>query len=780
MQDGQALRNPGLASEVPKSAQNTESNVQSNGVRRANTISAAPTSLLSIEGNGSSHHGEGQKDDAAHRGHVTGVPADETHLDAHLPARPATSFESNVRHQQHKAPIFSKQSPERRPRQRRQSIETQNTTRNRLFDARSRLRSIGEGTTRNRHESPSAMHVSPIRREPDIRQLEDLIDHAIDEQAKLDDMETRTEQSTRLRSVTAKGSTSKTSPSNKRSVAPEPVGSPVRHGRSNRSSSRPRESIPVPRSQVGKDSDHLSVFSGQHISSTRKQRMSTESVLPRSSLDSMPSADRGCPSIYSSPEMKAVHEIFHLHPFVPCVHAPSPVKQRAAAFEEMALRDKHTMHEQPHKPNGTVQVKKQWWLERLDNGRASHAEGKIRPETAPAPMGSRNLQRNNATSTRIVAKPAKSGPIPLALPQLVTSRGRGFSTSSQSEDLFEAAPQSQAALSRLPPHVSSARAAPPASDAQDIDNETKAPLFNWKPLTPNITAPAGKTGLSSPEKSSLEANAGSDIPEPGSDATSQPQQRAKDLMQAVNQDTASQNAQGQDSACEIDMALGAITHRPVQHSHQSQAPSPEREILGSTAPAKQDHTSAKGKVYGMTMVQVGGAETHREELGMEQWGSSSGDLTVDDEKEVVVVQNDGSTGEHGKTATTSGIEVSSWQSQSKDGTPLPLMLGAASDSASASGPSSPGRGRALSRTLARQSTVMNDADEGNRVTVSRSTSRTGNVRVTVEVRTPQGSPIKGKVGKDGVGGGNGKGGTVVIVTTDLQGGEEGRRSKGSR
>ena len=67
-----------------------------------------------------------------------------------------------------------------------------------------------------------------------------------------------------------------------------------------------------------------------------------------------------------------------------------------------------------------------------------------------------------------------------------------------------------------------------------------------------------------------------------------------------------------------------------------------------------------------------------------------------------------------------------------------------------------------------QTKVMKDEGNGNSVRLSRSTSKAGNVRVTVEVRTPQGSPIKGKGDKDG----DGKGDCVVIVTTDVQRSEQ--------
>lgn len=72
-----------------------------------------------------------------------------------------------------------------------------------------------------------------------------------------------------------------------------------------------------------------------------------------------------------------------------------------------------------------------------------------------------------------------------------------------------------------------------------------------------------------------------------------------------------------------------------------------------------------------------------------------------------------------------------------------------------------------------QSRVMRNEESGNGVRVSRSRSKVGNVRVTVEVRTPQGSPSKGYAQRDPVGDGNGKGERVVIVTTDVEESEEG-------
>lgn len=756
IQHRQGLGSPDLASKVQNSARSSEINAQSSRVRWANAASDTPTSLPSTGKNEASRHCGRWTDDPVYHRPATASLADETYLYAGLPAGPVTSVEATLRHQQRLAPSFPKLSPDRVVTQKTQSIGTKITPRNRLSEARSRLRSIGERTMGNPVEPPSYMHVSPSPRKLDIHGLEDLVGDVIDEQAKLDSIATSAEQSSGLRLTTSKVPTGMTRSSKRWSVETEPTGSPLRRRGSNRSSSRRRASVHALTTVGGKESDLSSVSSGQQISPTRKQRLSTESVLPRSSLDSVSMADRAYSSVCSSPQTKAVHKIFHMQPQAPCAQTPSPVKQRAAAFERMMQRDKHIMYEQAHKCNGNVHGQHPWWHDRSDNHRAIHMKGNVKQESALTGLAGQTLQHHPVTSTGAVMKSAISGPIPLALPQVISSGRRAVSTSSQSEDMLVVAPQREAALSRLSSRAQSPRTVRKTSGTQAIDTETRPPIFRWKALVLDQTTPACTKDVFLPEEPSSQANAGIE---------SQPKQRAMNQSQAVDQNTSARHEQGQDPMGGVrqlkDIGPASTIRHPMQQIHQPQALTPERLLLGRTASVKQDHTSASGRVYGSAMEQVSGAKMHCEGVRMRPWCSPT-DIAVDADKFVAVSQDVGGTEEHGKILTTSGNDVARCQTPSKG----------ASESVSAPGASSPLRGRMPSRTLPRQGRAMEDAGKGNSVTVSRSKSKAGNVKVTVEVRTPQGSPSKGTGEKDEVAKGVEKGETVVIVTTDVQGDEE--------
>ncbi len=752
---------------MQKFAQKDEVDVATGRVRRANTTSAAPRYPSSVKGKESSQHDGRPKGDVNQYDNVTGGAADKKYPSSGLLARPATSFASTTPYQQLKPPIFSKQSPEKGTSQRRQSsLDAQSTVGNGLFGARARLRSIDHGTSEDPVEASRCTNLLPVRRRPDIHDLQDLIDHAIDEQAELDIIATSTKQSPRLKSIPSQVEMSMTSPSKGQSIETRSGSSPVRRGRSIRNSSHPRISIAARTTLGSKNGDHPPSSPGQQLSPTRKQRLSTESVLPRSSVDSGPSATSAYPSDYSSSEMKPRHEIFHLHRPPPVGQAPSPVKERTAAFEKMMQHDKQIMSEQQHKNNGNIYVKKHWWLE-SDDSQTNHTQGVVKQEpNATATEAGRNVPRNPPTSTCSVTPTLRSGPIPLALPQLISSRGRVVSTSSQFDDSFETAPQSEAALSRLSSRVHSPRTVLKASGAQDIGNELKSPLFRWKAFMLDKRSPADKEVPVSPQESGLEANAGKDVAEQARDTVSHLQHRAKDLSGA-NQDATSQREQDESTVRAVvrshDVGKTFNTCRPIRESCELQVLTPERLTLPNTASTKLNRFPSDG------------SEIHHEVAQTEQrW--SSGDMAVDDGKEVAAAQTDESTEKYGEAAIESAIEATiSRQRRSRDSMPFPLIPVEASGSASASasGPGSPIRGRAASRTLSRQSTVMKEEGNQNGVRVSRSRSKAGNVRVTVEVRTPQGSPVKPAGDKDRKGQGNGSGERVVIVTTDVQGEEQG-------
>jgi hypothetical protein len=760
-------------------AQSAEVGVPTARVKRANTTSAAPTRLRSTEGKeGIQQDGRPDADNVRY-GSVTGNAADKIYSNASLPARPTTSFECVTPHRESK-PGFSKQSPERRYTHRRQSsLDTESTTLNHLSDARARLRSTGEETTGKPIEASRGIKLSPVRRKTDIHDLQDLVDNAIDEQAELDNIIASTKQSPRLNSIASQVEMTMTSPSKRQSIGTESSGSPLRRGHSARSPSRPRVSIPAPTNIAGQGGGHHpSISSNQQTSPTtsRKPRLSTESVLPRSSIDSEPSASPAYASVYSSPEIKPGLEVFHLHPLLPGGQAPSPVKQRTAAFEKMMQHDKQIMYDQAHKQNGNIYVKKHWLPDSSDDNGTTHVPGKLKREhIATTSKIGRTMQYNPPTNTRNVTPTPNSGPIPLALPQLISSRGGAVSASSQLEESFQTAPQSEAALSRLSSRVHSPRTVAKAAAAQDVANETRSPFFRWKPFMLEKKAPAHHAGPISPQECSFEGNAGRDVPEKARDSASRLE------LRAGNQDAITQLQDDQSTVRAVVQSndVGSSTsRRPTQESRLPGRMTPRRLTLRNTVSTKQDLTSMNGAVNTTVARQVSGLNTNHEAAQTEQ-EYSSGDMTVDDGKEVALPQSDNSTEAYDETKTEPAIEATTCsQPRWKDSTPFPLIPVEASSSAPASGPGSPVRGRAASRALHRQTAtkMTKDEDNGHGVRVSRSRSKAGNVRVTVEVRTPKGSPVKGngEKGEQGNGGGlaKGMGERVVIVTTDVQEDEE--------
>ena len=750
-QDGQCPRSPKPAGQTRKAAERAEIDSPHGRVNRATTTFAAPKGLPSSEGTQSNRHDGRPKSDGDHHETITGNAGGRKRLNDSLPARPATNFESVTPLQQYKASIPSKQSPERRDTQRRQaSLDTQSITQIRLSEARARLRSVGHETTENLVVPSRGMNVSPVRRKGDIHQLQDIIDNAIAEQPELDIVGASARQSPHLRSIISQVELRMTSPSKRQLMETEWSGSPSRRGRDAHSPSRPRTSVPGPASLGGKNSDHPWLSSSQQTSPSRKQRLSTESILPRSSIDSEPSATSACSSVYPSPKSILSHEVSRLQPMLLGAQAPSPVKLRTAAFEKMVQHDKQIMYQQQHKHNGNACIKKHCWLDSLDNSRANHVQRVVDLELNANKTG-RNTKRDPATISRNFTSTSNTGPIPLALPQLISSRGRAVSTSSQFDDSFDTLPQSEAALSRLSSRVQPPRAVPKASGAQDIGKEAKSPFFRWKPFMldkkfPHQTVPA------LPQESSHEANAR------GGNVTSQHESYQKTAEVVVQSK---------------DPPQVSTTRHSNQDSKLPQVLAPERLTFCNNVSPKQDYISVDAAVKGTMMQQADGAQLHCEAPQTVQ-RCSSGDVSVDDGKESAVSQSNEAMDKYGDLVIASEIDPRSSRPRSKDLTPTPLIPVEANGSAPASGPGSPVRGRAPTRTLYRHAAMVKDEDSGDCVRVSRSRSKAGNVRVTVEVRTPQGSPMKAHGDKDGapIGDGNRKGDRVVIVTTDVQGDEE--------
>jgi hypothetical protein len=432
------------------------------------------------------------------------------------------------------------------------------------------------------------------------------------------------------------------------------------------------------------------------------------------------------------------------------------------------------MNEQPHVHNGKIYLKKHWWLESCEADKAHGIEeNSEQGSNSVTNKASQHVQSTSLTGMHSNFPPTKTGPIPLALPQLISSRGRAVSSSSQFEDAFETAPESEAALSRLSSRMHSPRTVPKVSGAQDGRNETKSPLFRWKPFMVDRTAAGPKKTPASPRESSLEANAGADTLEKATaTAAGQQQLRAKDLLQAANQDENPKqehqriNADPASVAQELTSAVNSRRSTLEAHSiHHSQTSSPKRLSVLTTTSTKEDHSTVDGAALASRM------KRSSDVVDQTERSCSSGDITADGDKEVAMANNDRSAeDEYGSTVTGTGMEAVSSHPQSEASQPFPLMPVEASGAASGAG--SPLRGRAPSRPLHRQSVVMQDDGDGNKVRVSRSRSKAGNVRVTVEVRTPQGSPSKGNARKEGNQERNGNAERVVIVTTDVEEAEE--------
>jgi hypothetical protein len=537
----------------------------------------------------------------------------------------------------------------------------------------------------------------------------------------------------------------------------------MRRGRSTRSSDRSTMPVLLPASLGSTDGEPSSLPSSQQTSPTRKHRLSTETILPRSSTESEPLIITSYPPIPSSPEKKSEQ----LHPINTFGQVTSPVKERTAAFEKMMQHDKQIMYEQAHGHVGTAQVKKHWWLE-SEEQRPNHMQVLVKQESdTAANKTNRKSGRDHLTSARAMTPTPKSGPIPLALPQLISSRGRTVSASSQFEDCFETAPQSEAALSRLSSRVHSQRTMPKASGTAEIGNETKSPFFRWKPFMLEKRLPAHKTTSTSPE-STIEGNAESHVPGQASDSTSHMQCPAKVPTQAASQNVISQRQHNRTAV--RDPTSESTIRRPNQESHHPQALTPKRLTFRNAVSTQHDRLFGEGSTGSPPKKEAGYAIQH--EVLQAEKRDTSNHTGLDDEKELAITQGDGSPDEHDSRATESRIKAPSSRPQSKDVMPFPLMPVKESNSASASGSGSPIRGRTASRTFHRQSTVMGEQGHENAVRVSRSGSKAGNVRVTVEVRTPQGSPSKDTGRADQVGNGPPMGERVVIVTTDVQAEEE--------
>jgi hypothetical protein len=766
-QDVQGLHSPKPAGGFKNSAPAAGGDVLDRRARRANTTPLAPAFLPSIEEQQSNPQDALPKSDLVRHKSVTTNNADKKYLHGGLPTRPATSFDSILPHRRYKAPSISARSPERRATQRRQSsLDAQSTTHTRLSEARAKLKSIADGTAGNSAVRPTDMTTSPVRQTTGIHQLQDLIDNAICEQTDLELLAASAKASPRLKSIASQVELRMTSPSKRQSIDTESSGSPMRRGRSTRSSDRSTMPVHLPTSLGSTDGEHSSLPSSQQTSPTRKQRLSTETILPRSSTESEPLIIIAHPPISSSPE-KTTRQ---LHPIKTFGQVTSPVKERTAAFEKMMQHDKQIMYEQANGHAGTARVKKHWWLESEDQ-RPSHMEGLIKQDSdVAANMTNRKSDRHHLTSARAMTATPKSGPIPLALPQLISSRGRTVSASSQFEDCFETAPQSEAALSRLSSRAHSQRTMPKATGTADIRNETISPFFRWKPFMLEKRLPAHMKTSTSPE-STIEGNSGSNVPGQAGGSTSHVQFPAKIPTHAVSQDVISHCQQDRNPIKAVvqtrDSTSESTIRRPYQESDHPQALTPKRLTFRNTISTQQDRVFGDGSTGSPPKNQADYADKHPKVFQTEECDKSN-HQGLDDEKELAITQGDGSPDEHDSAATEFRIKAPPSPPRSKDVMPFPMMPVKESKSASASSSGSPIRGRTGSRTFHRQSTVMGEQGHENGVRVSRSGSKAGNVRVTVEVRTPQGSPSKDKGRPDQVGNGTPMGERVVIVTTDVQ------------
>lgn len=751
IQDGQGLRNSKLTGQESKQERSGNVDITSGRISRPNTAlasSAHPGPKERIETNRDGGRAAGNT--ALHQ-RLTDNTTDKKTLTAGFPARPATSLEATSS-QQPKLSSFSKESPERRkPHARQASLDAWSANERRLSEARARLKSVDKGT--GGHQVETRRVVSPSRRRTDISELQNLLDNALDEQTQLSTPATSTKQSSQ-QSIAPQAGTSMASPTKGQSIGLTSNGSPTRHGRAPNTSYQPQVTEPPSINVKAPNGNYLSFSQAQQASPARKKRLSTGSVLPRSSTESETLAGLAYPSVRSSPEISPRREsVLHAPP--PTGQVQSPVKERTATFEKMMQRDKQIMYGQLTKQGGDVSLKKNWWLDSSDSDVAYPVERKVKQDLNPATtMTGRALQLHPPASVDPAKSASKSGPIPLALPQLV-SRGRAVSASSQFEDSFDTAPESEAALSRLSSRVHSPRTVAKTLGAQEALNEIKSPLFRWKPFMVDRTAPVNKTNPCPPRDTSLEANAGSDVIETAKGNSSH-------LLQPRAQDIVGPGLQSK-----------RVAHASTSEEDQVQTLLSKRQALRSTASTTRDHIAMDGVANGTNKQAVKGEmHYHREPTDL---GPSSDNMATDEAKEVAVFQSYTPTEE----SETEPHVVSPLRQPTKDSTttPFPLMpVDTSNDySATASAPSSPMRGRAFSRTLQHQRTMMTEDGKGNRVNVSRSRSKAGNVRVTVEVRTPQGSPKKGNGDNDGDGTGAGVGAEkVVIVTTDVQGveGEE--------
>jgi hypothetical protein len=488
--------------------------------------------------------------------------------------------------------------------------------------------------------------------------------------------------------------------------------------------------------------------------------------------------------------MKPRQGNLHLHPLLPDCRMPSPVKDRRAPFEKMMPRDKQVMNQQLYQPARDFHVKRHCWLDPPDPRQTLDKEGQVKPRSiSQTTKASRMTRRNSPTSGWAAAPAPKPAPIPLALPHLVSSRGRDVSASSQSEDSFEIAPRSEAALSRLSSRVYPPRLVPKAVAAQGTGDQTNSPSLRWKHFMPDKATSAYNAARIPPRDSSAEADAGEVLERVGDTNSDSPQLQSEDLPEVANQVTSVNRDDEQNptnfGARAKKFRQDSPPRRSFRERDQVEAVTPKRQTVRCNAPRKQDQMSVDGVTNFAKVKEDGGARAHRLEASTDDRRSSV-TIEADQGKKVTNVQSDRSTEEHGGRTIGSGVDVWSPQRQSQKSTPFPLMPVEASGAASVSAPGSPVRGRAFSRTLRRQrqSTITNNGSERSCVGLSRSRSKPGNVRVTVEVRTPQESPEKGigkRQGRDrageganghessnGNGSGSGGGERVVIVTTDVQ------------
>lgn len=667
----------------------------------------------------------------------------------------------------------------------------------RLSEVRASLRCIDEPGQSDYGHTPRRQPSSHVREREGMHGLQRLIDDAIDANDRVDATESRIKQSPSLRKIASEVEFDQPTAPVQRANA---NGSPVRRRLLPGATHQSRMSLPDTLYIGGSPARSPQRSPRREAYALRQERSSTESGVPRRRPESSMSF-----------RSKSPYDVQHLHAKLqPKAQSPepsrqsgcaSPVKERAAVYEIMASLDEQTI-----KPTEggrqRAPVKMPWWLEDPPAEKSQYIRDQgLRPTTATSVRDER----------RPLSPPEyRTGPIPLALPRIVSARQRP--QQDQHELTIEAPAVTEASLSRLPSRAHSARNLSQHRISRTRPRDTHSPMFKWGPFMVERKSAPSRAFSGGQRESSLEVNQGSETHE--------------DTRHESAIDQTSNNRPDKPSTPE------AKPTRDIISDHlEFDARSPYLQPTTPTNPPKPSHLSASPSMHPVSNTPYT-CPTHRisNSPAYKDLLRYIGDAGTDLNPLIATASSSSpSSQRHVRSSSGAGgkqVTLAEDASGTADDSSSPVQTntdetirpgihkpvevrGLLSSKTEAPQPNtaSPVRGRAVSRD-AKPRTAIKTAQEtdtagrrvdigpvtgnvmgsasgagpsGSTVTVSRSRSRKGGVRVTVEVRTPRGSPVRKTVrgtedggyahGVHRDGDGEGEGVEDVLVVTTLDGEE---------